>query len=51
VPVRITQPMAGIVRLDNISSVRKERIGKLAGRADADAMEAVSIALRAALDL
>ena len=51
VTVRITQPLAGIVRLDNISSVRKERIGKLAGRADAYATEAVSIALRAALDL
>jgi mRNA-degrading endonuclease toxin of MazEF toxin-antitoxin module len=51
VTVRIAQPLAGIVRLDNISSVRKERIGDLAGRADADAMEAISIALRAALDL
>ena len=51
VTVRITQPLAGIVRLDNISSVRKERIGELAGRAGADAMEAVGIALRAALDL
>jgi mRNA-degrading endonuclease toxin of MazEF toxin-antitoxin module len=51
VTVRITQPLAGIMRLDNISSVRKERIGELAGRADAGAMEAVSIALRAALDL
>jgi mRNA-degrading endonuclease toxin of MazEF toxin-antitoxin module len=39
------------VRLDNISSVRKERIGELAGRCDADVMEAIGIALRAALDL
>jgi len=51
VTVRITQPLAGIVRLDNISSVRKERVGELAGRAGADAMEAVGVALRAALDL
>jgi len=51
VTVRITEPLAGIVRLDNVSSVRKERIGELAGRAGADAMEAVGIALRAALDL
>ncbi len=39
------------MRPDNIGSVRKKRIGKLAGRADADAMEAIGIALRAALDL
>jgi mRNA-degrading endonuclease toxin of MazEF toxin-antitoxin module len=51
VTVRITQPLAGIVRLDNISSVRKERIGELADRAGAEAMEAVGIALRAALGL
>ncbi len=51
VTVRITQPLAGIVRLDSISLVRKERIGELAGRCDADVMEAVGIALRAALDL
>ena len=51
VTVRIALPLAGIVRLDNIGSVRKERIGKLAGRADTDAMEAIGIALRAALDL
>jgi mRNA-degrading endonuclease toxin of MazEF toxin-antitoxin module len=51
VTVRITEPLAGIVRLDNISSVGKERIGELAGQCDADAMEAIGIALRAALDL
>lgn len=51
VTVRITQPLAGIARLDNISSVRKERIGELVGRADPDTMDAVGIALRAALDL
>ena len=51
VTVRITQTLSGIVRLDSISSVRKERIGELAGRCDADVMEAVGIALRAALDL
>ncbi len=51
VTVRITEPLAGIVRLDNVSSVRKERIGELAGRCGADDMEAIGIALRAALDL
>lgn len=51
VTVRITQPLAGIIRLDNISAIRKERIGDLAGRVDVDAMEAINIALRAALDL
>ena len=51
VTVRITEPVAGVVRLDNISAVRKERIGELAGRTSDEAMEAVSIALRAALDL
>jgi mRNA-degrading endonuclease toxin of MazEF toxin-antitoxin module len=51
VTVRITEPLVGIVRLDNISSVRKERIGELAGRCGADAMEAIGVALRAALDL
>ena len=51
VTVRIAQPLAGIVRVDNISSVRKERIGELVGRADTKAMEGVGIALRAALDL
>ena len=51
VTVRIAEPLAGIVRLDNISAVRKERIGELAGRCDAEAMEAIGIALRAALDL
>lgn len=51
VTVRITQPVDGLVRLDSITSVRKERIGPLTGRVNPDAMEAVSIALRAALDL
>src|SRR6266498_790797 len=49
VTVRITEPLAGIVRLDNISAVRKERIGELTGRAGTDTMEAIGIALRAAL--
>jgi len=39
------------VRLDNISAVRKERIGELTGRVGTDTMEAIGIALRAALDL
>ncbi len=51
VTVRLGAPVAGLVRLDNIASVRKERIGELAGRADSEAMEAVSISLRATLDL
>jgi mRNA-degrading endonuclease toxin of MazEF toxin-antitoxin module len=51
VTVRMTQPLAGIVRLDNISAVRKERIGELTGRVGTDTMEAIGIALRAALDL
>jgi mRNA-degrading endonuclease toxin of MazEF toxin-antitoxin module len=51
VTVRITEPVEGVVRLDNITSVRKDRIGKLAGRVDPETMEQVSIALRAALDL
>jgi mRNA-degrading endonuclease toxin of MazEF toxin-antitoxin module len=51
VTVRISEPVAGVVRLDNVASVRKERVGDLAGRASAEAMEAVTIALRAALDL
>jgi mRNA-degrading endonuclease toxin of MazEF toxin-antitoxin module len=40
-----------VVRLDSIAPVRKDRVGKLAGRLDSDIMEQVSIALRAALDL
>ena len=51
VTVRISQPLSGIVRLDSVASVRKERIDKLAGRCNAGVMEAVGIALRAALDL
>jgi mRNA-degrading endonuclease toxin of MazEF toxin-antitoxin module len=51
VTVRITEPITGIVRLDNITSVRKDRIGELTGRTDAGTMETISIALRAALDL
>jgi mRNA-degrading endonuclease toxin of MazEF toxin-antitoxin module len=51
VTVRITQPLVGIVRLDNISSIRKERIGDLVGRCGVDTLEAIGIALRAALDL
>ncbi len=51
VTVRLAEPVAGVARLDNIASVRKERIGELAGRASPEAMAAVSIALRAALDL
>jgi mRNA-degrading endonuclease toxin of MazEF toxin-antitoxin module len=51
VTVRITQPVDGMIRLDNVTSVRKDRIGKLAGRVDPEKMDEVAIALRAALDL
>ena len=51
VTIRITQPVAGVVRFDNITSVRKERIGDSPGLIDTDTTEAVNIALRAALDL
>jgi mRNA-degrading endonuclease toxin of MazEF toxin-antitoxin module len=40
-----------VIRLDSITSVRKDRVGDLTGRVDPDTMEQVSIALRAALDL
>lgn len=51
VTVPITQPIDGVIRLDSITAVRKDRIGELAGRVTADTMEEVAIALRAALDL
>ncbi|MGH3275236.1 MAG: type II toxin-antitoxin system PemK/MazF family toxin [Streptosporangiaceae bacterium] len=51
VTVRITDPVEGVIRLDNVTSVRKDRVGKLAGRVNPDTMEDVSVALRAALDL
>lgn len=51
VTVRIGEPVGGLVRVDSIASVCKERIGELSARTSTEAMEAVSIALRAALDL
>jgi mRNA-degrading endonuclease toxin of MazEF toxin-antitoxin module len=51
VTVPITRPVDGVIRLDSITSVRKDRVGDLTGRVDPDTMEQVSIALRAALDL
>lgn len=51
VTVRITQPVEGVIRLDSITAVRKDRIGDLAGRINPDTMDEVAIALRAALDL
>ena len=51
VTVPIAQPVAGVIRLDSVTSVRKDRVGELAGRIDPDTMEQVAIALRAALDL
>jgi mRNA interferase MazF len=51
VTVPLTQPIDGIIRLDSITAVRKDRVGELAGRIDPDTLERVAIALRAALDL
>ena len=51
VTVPITQPIHGVIRLDSITSVRKDRVGELTGRVDPDTLEQVAIALRAALDL
>lgn len=51
VTVPVTQPVQGVIRLDSVTSVRKDRVGELAGRIDPDTMEQVAIALRAALDL
>lgn len=51
VTVPITEPIDGVIRLDSITTVRKDRIGELAGRVNPDMMEEVAIALRAALDL
>jgi mRNA-degrading endonuclease toxin of MazEF toxin-antitoxin module len=51
VTVAITQPVGGVIRLDSITSVRKDRVGELTGRIDPDTLEEVAIALRAALDL
>jgi mRNA-degrading endonuclease toxin of MazEF toxin-antitoxin module len=51
VTVPIAQPIHGVIRLDSIAAVRKDRIGELAGRINPDTMEEVAIALRAALDL
>lgn len=51
VTVPIVEPIEGVIRLDSIASVRKDRVGKLTGRLNPDIMEQVAIALRAALDL
>jgi mRNA-degrading endonuclease toxin of MazEF toxin-antitoxin module len=51
VTVRLIRPVEGMIRLDNVASVRKDRMGDLVGRVDPDIMEAVNVALRAALDL
>lgn len=51
VTVRIEQPLAGLVCLGQITSVRKERVGDLLGRVDAEVMDGVAGVLRAALDL
>lgn len=51
VTVRITEPVNGVVHLEDVSAVRKERVRDLVGHVTPDAMEQVNIALRAALDL
>jgi mRNA interferase MazF len=51
VTVPITQPLRGVIRLDSITAVRKDRIGELTGRVGPDALDQVAIALRAVLDL
>lgn len=51
VTVRINQPVAGLARLDNMTSVRKDRVGELVGRVNPDTRESVNVALRAALDV
>jgi mRNA-degrading endonuclease toxin of MazEF toxin-antitoxin module len=51
VTVAISLPIEGVIRLDSITAVRKDRIGALTGRIDPDTLEQVAIALRAALDL
>jgi mRNA-degrading endonuclease toxin of MazEF toxin-antitoxin module len=51
VTVRISDPVVGVIRLDSVTSVRKDRVGKLAGRLHPDILEQVAIALRAAADL
>jgi len=40
-----------VIRLDSVTSVRQDRVGKLVGRLNPGTMEQVTIALRAALDL
>jgi mRNA-degrading endonuclease toxin of MazEF toxin-antitoxin module len=51
VTVRIDQPLAGLVCLGQITSVRKDRVGEFVGRVDAEVMDGVSSVLRAGLDL
>lgn len=51
VTVAIKSPVEGVVRLDSVTSVRKDRVGELVGRLDPDVMETVDVALRAAMDL
>ncbi|HET9895490.1 MAG TPA: type II toxin-antitoxin system PemK/MazF family toxin [Streptosporangiaceae bacterium] len=51
ITVPITHPINGVIRLDSITAIRKDRVGDLTGRIDPDTLEQVAIALRAALDL
>jgi mRNA-degrading endonuclease toxin of MazEF toxin-antitoxin module len=51
VTIRIDHPLAGLVCLGQLTSVRKDRVGDLVGRVDAEVMDGVANVLRAALDL
>lgn len=51
VTVPISEPVLGVIRLDSITAVRKDRVGELGGRINPDTMEDVAIALQAVLDL
>ncbi|HEX6446939.1 MAG TPA: type II toxin-antitoxin system PemK/MazF family toxin [Streptosporangiales bacterium] len=51
VTVRIDRPLAGLVCLGQVTSVRKDRVGDLVGLVDAEVMASVDTVLRAALDL
>ncbi len=51
VTVRITDPITAVIRLDSITSIRRERFGALKGQLTPEDQERADIALRTALDL
>ena len=51
VTVPIGGAAAGVVRLDSIASIRKDRVGRRVDELGQETMDAVDVALRAALDL